>query len=93
MELAYLHQRLPLTMDSLRFLSASPFSDVPDRSSHRLKLNQFHVDAKDVQIKRIIGRGEQGVVFSAEIEGQIYALKVVRIVFCYWSLFTHSNTF
>lgn len=65
-------------MDSLRFLSASPFSDVPDRSSHRLKLNQFHVDAKDVQIKRIIGRGEQGVVFSAEIEGQIYALKVFR---------------
>lgn len=65
-------------MVCLTFLSGRPFSDTADHSSQELRLKQFNPEAKDVQIKKVVGRGQQGVVFSVQIEGQVYAVKVFQ---------------
>jgi hypothetical protein len=61
------------------YLSQSKMGGPKDPVSKKPMLRRFIHDEKEIRCLEVIGRGEDGVVVLAEIEGNRYALKVVRL--------------
>ena len=59
----------------------SEFYPRPDSShrSHHLELPRFDDADKPVLYQDLLGRGQEGSVFSALINGKSYAIKIVSI--------------